>query len=184
MNITSENFIKQFKKRKEDALEYVIDEYIGIVKAVITNSLKSYNDPQSIEECISDTFLGAFDNAKQFKGEQVDFRKWICTIAKFKAIDKQRKMANSPATAEFEDYQIEVKSAEEEFLIKSSIEDLLKMMTKLEQVDRDIFTMKYFLIMKNEEIALQLGLTKASVDNRLYRGKKRLQQIRLGGAFN
>jgi len=44
--------------------------------------------------------------------------------------------------------------------------------------------MKYFLNMKNEEIGRQLGLTKASVDNRLYRGKKRLQEIRLGGAFN
>ncbi len=184
MNITSENFIKYFKKRREDALEYVINEYIGIVKSIIYNSLKSYNDPQIIEECVSDTFLGAFDNAKQFKGEREDFRKWICTIAKYKAIDKQRKTANSPVMAEFEDYQFEVKSAEKEFLIKSSIDDLLKMMTKLEQVDRDIFTMKYFLNMKNEEIAQQLGLTKASVDNRVYRGKKRLQQIRLGGAFN
>ena len=140
--------------------------------------MKSYNDPQIIEECINDTFLGAFDNAKQFTGEQVEFRKWICTIAKFKAIDKQRKIAISPIMTEFEDYQFEVKSAEKEFLIKSSIEEFLKMMTKLEQVDRDIFTMKYFLNMKNEEIAQQLGLTKASVDNRLYRGKKRLQQIR------
>lgn len=50
----------------------MINEYIGIVKSIITNSLKSYNDPQIIEECISDTFLGAFDNVKQFKGEQVD----------------------------------------------------------------------------------------------------------------
>ena len=184
MNITNDNFIRYFKKRREDALEYVIDEYIGIVKSIIYNSLKSYNDSQVIEECISDTFLGAFDNAKQFKGDQVDFRKWICTIAKFKAIDKQRKMANSPVMAELEDYQFEVNSAEKEFLIKSSMEDLLIMMTKLEQVDRDIFTMKYFLNMRNEEISQRLGLTKASVDNRLYRGKKRLQQIRLGGAFN
>lgn len=29
MNITSENFIKHFRKKREDALEYVIDEYIG-----------------------------------------------------------------------------------------------------------------------------------------------------------
>jgi hypothetical protein len=29
MNIISENFIKHFKKRREDALEYVINEYIG-----------------------------------------------------------------------------------------------------------------------------------------------------------
>lgn len=54
-------------------------------------------------------------------------------------------------------------------------------MTQLEPLDRDIFTMKFFLNMNNEEISQHLGLTKASVDNRIYRGKKRLQQIRVGG---
>lgn len=62
--------------------------------------------------------------------------------------------------AELEDYQFEVNSAEKEVLIKSSIEVLLKVMKKLEQVDRDIFTMKYFLNMKNGEIAQRLGLGK------------------------
>lgn len=177
MKITSENFIKHFKKGREQALEYVIDEYMGIIKAITYNSLKSYNDHQLIEECISDTFLGAFENARQFTGNQEDFRKWICTIAKFKAIDKQRKIASTPLVTEVEDNQIEVKSAEEEFLSQSSTEELLKMMMTLEQVDRDIFTMKYFLNMKNKEIAQHLGVTKASVDNRLYRGKKRLQNF-------
>ena len=181
MKITSGNFIKHFKKGKEAALEFVIDEYSGIVKAIIYNSLQSYNDSQVIEECISDTFLGAFENAKQFSGEQEDFRKWICTIAKFKAIDAQRKLGNQPIAAEFEADLMIVQSAEEEFLLRASTEELLRMMAKLRQVDRDIFTMKYFLNMGNKEIADNLGLTKASVDNRLYRGKKRLQE--LGGAL-
>lgn len=58
MKIAPENFIKHFKRRKEAALEFVIDEYSGIVKAIIYNSLQSYNDLHVIEECISDTFLG------------------------------------------------------------------------------------------------------------------------------
>jgi RNA polymerase sigma-70 factor, ECF subfamily len=65
MKITSDNFIKHFKKGNQEALEFVIDEYIGIVKAIIFNTLKSYGDVHSIEECISDTFLGAFENARQ-----------------------------------------------------------------------------------------------------------------------
>ena len=58
MRVTDENFIKHLKKKREEALQYVIDEYMGIIKAIIYNALKSYNDPQIIEECISDTFLG------------------------------------------------------------------------------------------------------------------------------
>ncbi|MEK3954228.1 sigma-70 family RNA polymerase sigma factor [Psychrobacillus sp. FSL K6-1464] len=181
MKITSENFIKHLKKQREDALEYVMEEYIGIVKATIYNSLKSYNDPQSVEECINDTFLGVYDNSKQFEGDKEDFRRWICTIAKFKAIDKQRKLMKTEIATEDNEMKNSVKSAEDEFLVRSSTQDLLKMMTQLEPLDRDIFTMKFFLNMKNEEISQHLGLTKASVDNRIYRGKKRLQQIRLGG---
>ena len=184
MKITSENFIKRFKKGKDDAFEYVIDEYIGIVKAVIYNSLSSYKDPQLIEECINDTFLGAWENASQFEGNQEDFRKWICTIAKFKAIDKQRKQSRAHIAIEHEDMQLKtVQSAEDEFVVEESSRELVLMMSQLEEVDRDIFSMKYFLDMKNGDIANHLGLTKAAVDNRLYRGKKKLQQIRLGGSF-
>lgn len=181
MRITSENFIKHLKKKREEALEYVIEEYIGIVKATIYNSLQSYNDPQSVEECINDTFLGVFDNSRQFEGNKEDFRRWICTIAKFKAIDKLRKLSKTDILTEINENNNAVNSAEEEFLIRSATEDLLKMMTQLEPLDRDIFTMKFFLNMNNEEISQHLGLTKASVDNRIYRGKKRLQQIRVGG---
>lgn len=183
MKITPDNFIKYFKKGKHEALEFVIDEYIGIVKAIIYNSLKFYGDAHSIEECISDTFLGAFENARQFKGDRDDFRRWICTIAKFKAIDQQRKLSKSPTLIELKDTQSTVLSAEEEFFIQQSTKDLLQMMNQLESMDREIFIMKYFLNMKNSEIANQLGLSKASVDNRIYRGKKRLQEYRIGGVF-
>jgi len=183
MRITDENFIKHLKKRREEALQYVIDEYMGIVKAIIYNALKSYNDPQIIEECMSDTFLGAYENAKQFKGDKEDFRRWICTIAKFKAISKQRGLSKTPYFYGRNETGEVAISAEEEYFIKTSTDELLMMMTQLEQLDRDIFTMKYFLNMKNEEIAAHCGLTKAAIDNRLYRGKKRLQQIRLGGSM-
>ena len=184
MKITSDNFIKHFKRGKENALEYVVDTYIGIVKAVVYNNFKINKDPQFIEECISDTFLGAFENARQFKGDAEDFRKWLCTIAKYKAIDRQRKLSRVPKTTEINEQDHVVKSAEEEYLTKESSLELLKVMSQLEQIDRDIFTMKYFLNMPHQEIAKQLGLSKAAVDNRIYRGKKKLQEYRTGGAFH
>jgi RNA polymerase sigma-70 factor (ECF subfamily) len=112
MKITADNFIKYLKKGKDDALEFVIDEYIGIVKAIIYNTLKTYNDAQAIDECISDTFIGAFENAKQFEGDQEDFKKWICTIAKFNAINQQRRLSKRPTLSEIEDKQSRVISAE------------------------------------------------------------------------
>ncbi|MFS0674113.1 sigma-70 family RNA polymerase sigma factor [Ornithinibacillus sp. 179-J 7C1 HS] len=184
MKITNENFIKQFKRGKEAALEYVIDTYIGIVKAVVYKNFKISKDQHLIEECISDTFLGAFENARQFKGETEDFQKWLCTIAKFKTIDKVRKISRVPLTSEINEEDSTVHSAEEEFLSKETIVELLKLMSELEQIDRDIFTMKYFLDKSNQDIADYLGLSKAAVDNRLYRGKKKLRDFGIGGKFH
>ena len=48
--------------------------------------------------------------------------------------------------------------------------------------------MRFFLDMTSEEIAKNIGLTKAAVDNRIYRGKKRLKLQRtisnLGGILH
>lgn len=183
MKITKHNFIRKFKKGKEEALEYVINKYAGIVKAVILNTFKGQKDSQLIEECMNDTFLGAFENARQFKGNQEDFRKWLCTIAKFKAIDKHRKLSRAPLASELYEKDNPVVSAEETYFSQQSIDDLLLMLGKLQAIDRDIFTMKFFLNMSNQDIANHLGLTKAAVDNRIYRGKKKLQQFRLGGMY-
>ena len=172
MKITMDNFIKQFKKGKEAALEFVIDEYIGIVKAVVYHSFTMYKDQQMIEECVSDTFLGAFENARQFKGDEEDFKRWLCAIAKFKAIDKQRKLSSHPRFSQIDDKQHAVLSAEEEYFTKKSTEELLDMMRKLTPLDQDIFTMKYFLNMKNNDIASALGLTKMNKQlNRMLQGR-------------
>ena len=66
-----------------------------------------------------------------------------------------------------QDLQQQVLGAEEK-------NELLFAISKLDVLDRDIFMMKYFMELSNSEIADALGLTKAAVDNRLYRGKKKL----------
>ena len=140
-----------------------------------------------MEECINDIFLSIWNNSKKFHGDKTDFRKWICAIAKFKAIDYYRKAIKK---MEFTSGYTEVdseKSAEDELIILEDRKELLQLINLLEPVDRDIFIMKYFLGLKNEDISIKLGLTKASIDNRIYRGKKKLNQkatnLKLGGSI-
>ncbi|SEO08167.1 RNA polymerase sigma-70 factor, ECF subfamily [Amphibacillus marinus] len=183
MKLTNDNFIKLLRKGKHEALEYVVDHYSGIVKAVVVNKLSTYQDYQLIEECISDVFIAAFTNAKQFNGDALAFRKWLCTIAKYKAIDRQRSLLSKPSFAELEEHVHVVESAEEQVLRQQTAKQLLHKLTKLKEVDRNIFIMKYFLDMSNQAIAKQLNLSKAAIDNRLYRGKKKLHHSGLGGWF-
>ena len=51
-------------------------------------------------------------------------------------------------------------------------EELLKLINQLEPLDQKVFIMKYLFGMKTEEIGDKLGLTRAAIDNRVYRGKE------------
>jgi RNA polymerase sigma factor (sigma-70 family) len=174
MKSTPANFIPRLKKRKEDALEYVIDTYLPLVKTIAAKILHSMHE-HDIDECVNDVFLTVWENARQFQGEAADFKKWIGMIAKYKAIDQYRQ-AKKRREREKSDVLLKEKAGasatEESVMRREGRNELLAAISRLKDDDRDIFMMKYYLELSNREIADHLGLSKAAVDNRLYRGKK------------
>ncbi|WP_249597302.1 sigma-70 family RNA polymerase sigma factor [Peribacillus frigoritolerans] len=186
MKSTDKNFIERLQRQEEDALEFIVDTYLPLIKGVTYKVLSPLRNDGVMEECINDIFLSIWNNSIKFHGDTTDFRKWICAIAKFKAIDYYRKaMKKMELTSCYTEVDPE-KSAEDELIILEDRKELLQLIALLEPVDRDIFIMKYFLGLKNEDISIKLGLTKASIDNRIYRGKKKLSQkatnLKLGGS--
>ncbi len=173
MKSTPANFIPRLKKRKEDALEYVIDAYLPLVKTIAAKILHSMHE-HDIDECVNDVFLTVWENARQFQGEAADFKKWIGMIAKYKAIDRYRQAKKRMEREEPHTYLKETGGAgtEESVMKREGKNELLAAISRLKDDERDIFMMKYYLELSNSEIADHLGLSKAAVDNRLYRGKK------------
>ncbi|MFJ7637732.1 sigma-70 family RNA polymerase sigma factor [Peribacillus sp. NPDC097225] len=187
MKSTEQNFIQRLQNQKEDALEYIVDTYLPLIKGVAHKVLSPIKNDGVIEECINDIFLSIWENSNKFRGNSTDFRKWICAIAKFKAIDYYRKATRKVEfTSEHMGVNTE-KSVEDELILLEERNELLQLIELLEPLDRDIFIMKYFLGFKNEDISIKLGVTKASIDNRIYRGKKKLNQkaarLKLGGSI-
>ncbi|SOC15407.1 RNA polymerase sigma-70 factor [Ureibacillus xyleni] len=174
MKSSSTNFIKRLKKQKEDALEYIIDAYLPLVKTIATKILHNMKR-QDIDECINDVFLTVWQNAHQFQGDAQDFKKWIGMIAKYKAIDRYRQTEKQMAREQV-DGPLEHKASSlqtDRFIIqREDKNEILLAISQLAEIDRDIFIMKYYLELSNQEIAENLSLSKAAVDNRLYRGKK------------
>lgn len=176
MKSSSKNFISRLKKQKEDALDYVIDEYMPLVKTIATKILPDQKH-SDIDECINDVFLTVWQNAHQFQGDLQDFKKWIGMITKYKAIDRYRQ-TKKQAEREQPDAPLEQSvnalPTDVSVLKREEKNAWLFAISQLGEVDRDIFIMKYYLGLTNSEIADNLGLSKAAVDNRLYRGKKLL----------
>lgn len=176
MKSSPTNFIARLKKQKEDALEYIIDAYMPLVKAISTKILLN-SKRSNIDECINDVFLTVWQNAHQFSGDTEDFKKWIAMITKYKAIDFYRQ-AEKQLAREQSDAPLDSKPSalqtDSSVIQREEKNELLFAISQLEEIDRDIFMMKYYMELTNSEIADTLGLSKAAVDNRLYRGKKRL----------
>lgn len=176
MKSNETNFIKRLKRQEEDALEFVVDTYLPLIKGITYKVLIPLKDNGVIDECINDIFLSIWNNSKKFKGESTDFRKWICAIAKFKAIDYYRKASKEMEfSSDYMDLNADL-SAEDELILLEDRSELVKLINQLGPVEREIFIMKFFLGLKTEEISKKLGLTVASIDNRVYRGKKKLNE--------
>ena len=178
MKVGEENFIKRLQQQKEDALEFVVDQYLPLVKGITHKILGPLQNHGLIEECINDIFLSIWENARKFKGEGPDFKKWLCTIAKYKAVDYYRKAVKEKQVELLvaKHYDGEFLSMEDMLIIAENRKEVIALLNELEKVDKNIFILKYFLGYQNVEIADKLGLTKAAVDNRIYRGKKKLYE--------
>jgi RNA polymerase sigma-70 factor, ECF subfamily len=178
MKCNARNFVKRLKKRKEDALEYIIDEYSPFVHAICRKALSAHGEG-AIHECMNDIFLAVWEQANRFEGEPDDFKKWIGMLAKYKSIDRFRQLERQGSREQDDHVIYEFPGQQDvqiEIVKKEDRNALLLALSSLPEMDRDIFIQKYYLNLSAAEIAESLGLSIAAVDNRLYRGKKKLAQ--------
>jgi RNA polymerase sigma-70 factor, ECF subfamily len=178
MTCNEQNFIRYLKKRHEASLDFIVDEYGGLVHAISYHVLSGIGQ-EAVDECINDVFLSVWQNADQFTGNANDFKKWIGMITKYKAIDLYRYLERKQAREQTDTYITEIANREdiqEQLIHKEQKNEILLAMSELAEIDRDIFMMKYFLDMSSQEIAQKLSLSITAVDNRLFRGRKKLAQ--------
>lgn len=176
MKCNETNYIQRLKNHKEDALEYIVDKYITLVKGTIYKVLYPLKNEGLIEECINDVFLSVWNNSEKFSGNNEDFRKWICVVAKFKAIDYYRKeIKNLNKYIQFN--HISNNLLEDEIIAIENKNELMMAIDCLDKKDKEIIIMKFFLGIKSQDIAIKFDVTKSSIDNRIYRIKKKLKNI-------
>ena len=171
MRSDERNYIKRLKKKKEDALTFIVDKYLGLVKGTVHKVLGQRKE--EVDECINDVFLAIWNHASQFEGNEDDFKKWVYKIAKYQAIDYYRKLRRREEVSLEVNTLVQEISAEDQVILHEDKRELAAFINSLQPIDRKIFTMKFFLGIKSDDIAHQIGLTRTAVDNRVFRGKKK-----------
>ncbi len=176
MKINEDNFVKELQKQNEKALEYIIDEYGGLIKAIVKKHMVYLQSEQ--EECINDILIGIWKNSMQFQPEKSSFKNWIAAIAKYKVIDYQRKYLKQIQCEQLENVIV----AEEEIGITKVIEQEISQQTTellncLKSVDRHLFLELYVEDKDIKEVSEATGMKESLIYNRISRGKKKIKQL-------
>ncbi|XGY05870.1 sigma-70 family RNA polymerase sigma factor [Priestia megaterium] len=130
-------------------------------------TLKSYE-----EECINDVLLAVWHHIHRFDSEKNTFENWVAAVAKYKAIDYQRKYIKTQhealGEAEFGE------SPEVHNVQTNDVEELLG---HLNEGDRELFKAYYLQEVELKQIAKKQETTISNLYNRLSRGRKKLKAI-------
>lgn len=178
MKINNDNFIAELRKKNEKSLEYIIDEYGALVNGIVRNTLINLNNYGLIEECVSDVFLGVWNNIDKFTGDAGKFKSWICCIAKYKAIDYYRSYkSDKQSSFELDENLCSDENIEEKVLQRMHKRDVIKAINDMDEPDKSIFLMKFFLGMSSSDISEKLNLTCSNVDVKVSRGRKKLREL-------
>ena len=173
MQINDQNFIKEIKKQNEEALEYIIDTYAGLLKSIISKHLAPYR--YEVDECLDDTLLVIWQHIDAFDKRKGSFKNWIATIAKYKALDKRRSLNR------YNERHLSASNMEEnvpEIKPHILLEDVGELLSHLSLEDQKLFTKYYVENEKTKDIATELNLSPNAVHNRLSRGRNKLRAIK------
>ncbi|MTI85524.1 MAG: sigma-70 family RNA polymerase sigma factor [Firmicutes bacterium] len=164
------------KKRRSRSLEAAIDKYGPTVYALCARILGNPAGQQDVEECVSDTFLAAWQRIGQFKAERGSFRTWLLMLGRYQALDMRRRLSGNVQVADITTMQLSDAASAREF---SGIEErqiLQRALSELDKMDRELVYRRYYLFESVEQLAKDYNLTSKAVYNRLWRARKFLQE--------
>lgn len=178
MELQIENLIKLIKNRNQGALKRLMDLYIGSVYSVAKNVLAETASIEDIEECTNDVFIDVWNNINKYDESRGSLRTWVLILCKYKALNIRKKLYMKNKVIALEDMQVkDNEDIQENYIIKEKKEEVLQAIKSFDKVDKEIFLKHYFWEQSIDEICVYMNMSRQAVDNRLWRGRKRIKEI-------
>lgn len=168
-----ERIVSQLKKRNEKGLYAVIDEYGGLIKAIIRKYLYQFEHVQ--DECMDDILMSIWQNIDAYDARKNPLKNWIAGIAKYKAIDYLRKYQKYLDQLEIKEEM--VGSTHTEIVVDGWSSRTERLLSHLKKEDQLLFLDHYAKQKSIEELAMERDVEKSVIYNRLSRGRKKLRTI-------
>ncbi|MBO2944319.1 sigma-70 family RNA polymerase sigma factor [Paenibacillus sp. F411] len=174
MEITEDNIVQQLRERNENGIAFIIHQYGSLLSGIIRRHVH-YN-PQELEECLDDVLLAIWNHIDDYDESKNTFVQWIAAIAKYRAIDYQRRMIRNEqrfVQGKGEDSRREERPP----MTGPGQRDAAEVLAHLSEVERSIFDKYYLQGVPSAEIAAELQVKESWIHNKLSRGRKKLRQI-------
>ncbi|MCW2571352.1 MAG: polymerase, sigma-24 subunit, subfamily [Frankiales bacterium] len=130
------------------------------------------------EDVAAETWLHAVRDLSQFKGDAADFRRWLFTIARHRAIDAGRSRALRPLVlvgdARSLLHQTSSPSAEEQVMESMSTDDALALLGRLPVAQRELVALRVLADLDVATVADIVGISAGAVRVGVHRALKTL----------
>ena len=176
--VSFDNYIHLLREKDERALDFVIDEYGGLIMSVIRRLLGGF--PEEQEECFNDVLMKIWEHSEDYNEELCEFRGWAAAIARYQSIDCLRRIKRDNERSvlqDFDDMSESLSKDEEAFRrIEETIDDEIgSMLECLSPDDREIFRRLYVEGESAKEVGEKLDISESNVYSRASRGRKKLR---------
>jgi len=172
LRVTENNVVQQIQNGNEKAISFIIHEYGGLLTAIIKRHL-NYQQ-QDYEECLDDVLLSVWNHIHSFHSEKNSFKQWLAAIAKYKAIDYQRRQIvvhnQQFLVSEMDELNLQANQPSETICVD-------KLLEQLSASEREIFEKYYLEGTPSSEIAAEFNAKESWVYNKLSRGRKKLKKM-------
>lgn len=178
MELDIENIIKQIKSRKPDALKRLMDLHMSSVYYVAKNILSETACMEDIEECTVDVFTDAWNNIDKYDKDRGSLKTWLLILCKYKALNIKKAVTIKNKVISLEGIQVkDNEDIEGNYVIKERKEEVLQVIQAFKNIDKIIFLKRYFWEQSVDEICVHMNMSRQAVDNRLWRGRKKIKEI-------
>lgn len=177
-NLDDRQLIALLQNDPERGIKEAIGQYGGLCKAIVRRILG--NRRRDVEECVSDVFVGLWRQAGSIDFEKGSMKAYIASIARNKAISRLRSENRADEILPLEENSLPVDLDLSSQLMQSELTELLRrMLAELPHPDREIFIRRYYYCERVKDIAKKLGLSPKVVENKLFRGRRKLKNALL-----
>jgi RNA polymerase sigma-70 factor (ECF subfamily) len=171
--------IKKAKKNKK----YFGELYKKYKEKIYHYILKKVSKEEIAQDLTSVTFEKALKKLDYFQWEGISFGSWLYKIARNSVYDHFR-LSKADRKEKFEQKNIPEDSMAMELKILHDEQELelFQKISQFKQKDQYLLYYKYFVGMRNKQIAKETGLSVSNVATRLFRIRKKLRKLLDGDA--